>query len=147
MLHPLCRVPFSVHVSVAWWEQSQHTRADCVLARLQATARSHQVSSRGRATQVDKSSTFQVNRDYSWKSYRKSELTTRLKKKYLALLGFLGNQGLKGIWGNAHLSAQVPTESQLSILFTFNNPSRSLTSLHFLACDLTLYTFAYQGFL
>lgn len=41
-------------------------------------------------------------------------------KKYLALLGFLGNQGVKGIWGNAHLSAheegQVPSEPQLSMI-------------------------------
>lgn len=41
-------------------------------------------------------------------------------RKYLALLGILGNQGLKGIWEDAHLSPrekrQVLSEPQLSMI-------------------------------
>lgn len=41
-------------------------------------------------------------------------------RKYLALPDFLGNQGLKGIWENAHLSPrekrQALSEPQLSTI-------------------------------
>lgn len=153
VLHPLCWVPFSVHVFIAWWEQSQHSRADRGFARLQPTARLHQVSSRGKVTQVDKRSTFQMNRDCSWNWPLQEKWAHN--KTYEKIPGIAWLSGKPG--GERHLG-ECPSlctwggtsSFRAPVIYDYSplmSPCRSLTSLHFLACDLTLYTFAYQGFL
>lgn len=116
----LCQDPFSVHVFIAWWEQSQHTRADCVFARLQPTTRLHQVSSRGRTAQVDKSSTFQINRDCSWNWPLQEKWAHKTYEKVPGIAQLSGKPGAKRHLGEClslcTWGGQVPSEPPLSMI-------------------------------
>lgn len=103
----------------------EHTGAANTPAKLQRSTRLHEVSSKGRGTQVGKVFAFHVNRSFSWtwpfQEKRSPELDFR---KYLALLGFLATRGWKA-FGRMPISLHVRRHKFFQNpsylwLFTFN---------------------------